>query len=131
MTFFRKKCPFARPKFLMTFFSHRPGFSDFTFTFPRFSLSLLCYMSYMTLSSQENTLFQKIILLWHIFLLYSYFRALPTTLLLQLLGDGCMGRPPPQILGDRPPSPPRSPPLGNRCCSESVCKNNRCHASPI
>src|SRR6218665_853149 len=26
-------------------------------------------------------------------------------------GDGCMGHPSPQILGDRPPSPTRSPPL--------------------
>ena len=25
----RKKFPFSRPKFLMTFFSHRPYFSDF------------------------------------------------------------------------------------------------------
>src|SRR6218665_578749 len=103
MTFFRKKCPFARPKFLMTFFSHRPGFSDFAFTFPRFSLSLLCYMSYMTLSSQENTLFQKIILLWHIFLLYSYFRALPTTLLLQLLGGRMHGPSPTSNFGRTSP----------------------------
>src|SRR6218665_109650 len=29
MRFFRKKFSFSRPKFLMTFFSHRPGFSDF------------------------------------------------------------------------------------------------------
>src|SRR6218665_2605212 len=27
--FFMKKFPFTRPKFLMTFFSHRHGFSDF------------------------------------------------------------------------------------------------------
>src|SRR6218665_3543984 len=32
--------------------------------------------------------------------------------LLQILGDGCMGRPPPQILGDRPLiSPYRSSPM--------------------
>src|SRR6218665_1892327 len=29
MTFFRKNFPFLRPKFLMTFFSHRSHFSDF------------------------------------------------------------------------------------------------------
>src|SRR6218665_137252 len=28
------------------------------------------------------------------------------TLLLQILGDGCMGRPPPQTFGDRPPQCP-------------------------
>src|SRR6218665_2511142 len=37
-----------------------------------------------------------------IFLLGSSFRAHPTTLLLKILGDQCMGRPPPQILGDCP-----------------------------
>src|SRR6218665_1507149 len=52
-------------------------------------------MSYMTISSQEK----------HLFLLCSYFCAHPTTLLLKILGDGCMGRPPPQIWG----RPPRSP----------------------
>ena len=26
-------------------------------------------------------------------------------------GDGCVGRPPPQIWGDRPPSPPKSQPM--------------------
>src|SRR6218665_1624026 len=30
MRLFWEKCPFSRPKFLMTFFSHRPSFSDFT-----------------------------------------------------------------------------------------------------
>src|SRR6218665_4036876 len=38
-----------------------------------------------------------------IFLLCSYFSALPTTLLLKILGDGCIGRPPPQILGGQSP----------------------------
>jgi len=32
--FFRKKIRFSRRKFLMTFFSHRPDFSDFAFLFP-------------------------------------------------------------------------------------------------
>src|SRR6218665_3454844 len=57
----------------------------------------------MTISSQEN----------HHFSLCSYFHAHPTTLLLKILGgDQCMGRPPTSNFGeDRPPSPPRSPPL--------------------
>src|SRR6218665_2508369 len=58
-------------------------------------------MSYMTLSSQEK----------HPFLLCSYFHAHPTTLLLKILGDQGMGRPPPQIWGGPSPSLPRSPPL--------------------
>src|SRR6218665_2636761 len=59
-------------------------------------------MSYMTISSQEN----------HHFSLCSYFHAHPTILLLKILGDQCMGRPPTSNFGGRPsPSPPRSPPL--------------------
>src|SRR6218665_2987158 len=42
------------------------------------------------------------------FLLCSYFRMLPTTLLLKILGEGCMGRPPPQILGGPSPQSPLS-----------------------
>ena len=69
----------------------------------------------MTISSQEK----------HNFSLCSCFHAHPTTLLLKILKGpmhgGPPGLPPPQILGgpsphlkfwgDRPPSPPRSPPL--------------------
>src|SRR6218665_2925048 len=45
--------------------------------------------------------------------LCSNFREHPTTLLLKILGGGCMGRSPTSnFLGDRPlQSPPRSPPL--------------------
>src|SRR6218665_2648701 len=75
-------------------------------------------MSKMTLSSQEKPLFQKKnSLTTPIFLLCSCFRAHSTTLLLKILGDQCMGRPPPQILGDRPPSPSRSPHLPDDCSS--------------
>src|SRR6218665_3594904 len=59
--------------------------------FPFFSVSFA--MSYMTLSSQEQPLFLKKFL-YDTFLLCSYFRAHPTTLLLKILGDECMGRPP-------------------------------------
>src|SRR6218665_3939642 len=45
------------------------------------------------------------------FLLCSYFLTHPITLLLQILGGRMHGPSPPQILGDRPPSPPRSPSL--------------------
>src|SRR6218665_1608136 len=59
-------------------------------------------MSYMTISSQEN----------HHFSLCSYFHAHPTTLHLKRLG-GPMHGPSPHLKfwGDRPPVPPRSPPL--------------------
>ena len=42
--FFLKKFPFSRPKFLITFFSHWPGFSDFPIlSFSRFSVSLTIF----------------------------------------------------------------------------------------
>src|SRR6218665_1166411 len=48
------------------------------------------------------------------FLLFSYFRAHPTTLLLKIFGGGgeCMGRPPPQTLG----GPSLQSPLGFLPC---------------
>jgi len=46
------------------------------------------------------------------FLLCWYFQTHPTTLLLKILGVPMHGRPPTSnFFGDRPPSPPRSPPL--------------------
>src|SRR6218665_2915604 len=47
---------------LMTIFSHRPGFSDFdslSLQILHIFVSLLCKMSYMTLSSQGKALFKK------------------------------------------------------------------------
>src|SRR6218665_3159152 len=45
------------------------------------------------------------------FTLFILSRASDNTTSPNIFGDGCMGRPPPQILGERPPSPPRSPHL--------------------
>src|SRR6218665_193641 len=66
-------------------------------------------MSYMTISSQEN----------HHFSLCSYFHAHPTTLLLKILGDQCMGRPHLKFLGG--PSP--QSPLGLRPCLYTFFNN--------
>jgi len=67
---------------------------------------------YVTLSSQEQLLFRKRIPLWHLLLLCSYFRAHPTTLLLKILVGRMHGPcPTSKFGGDRPPVPPRSPPL--------------------
>src|SRR6218665_3368234 len=59
-------------------------------------------MSYITISSQQK----------HNFSLCSCFHALPTTLLLKILGGtNAWAVPPPRILGGpAPPVPPRSPP---------------------
>ena len=61
------------------YFSHRPGFSDFPYLY-----FVKCRI--WPFSSQENPLFQKRIPWQHFFLLCSYFRAHPTTLLLKILG---------------------------------------------
>src|SRR6218665_147812 len=84
-------------------------------------------MSYMTLDSQKTTISEKNSLMTP-FLLCSYFRAHPT-LLLKILGDGCMGRPHLKFfLGDRFPSSPRSPPLTKslyRGCSPCIITDFR------
>src|SRR6218665_1484651 len=81
----------------MTFFSHRPGSSDFSFLFPHFPYVYCVKMSYITISSQEK----------HNFSLCSCFYAHPTTLglLLKILGGGPMhGRSPHlKFWGDSPP----------------------------
>ena len=61
------------------------------------------------MSISENISFMTL------FLLSSYFRMRPITLglhvLLEVLGGGYMGRPPPQIWGTVPQSPPNYPPM--------------------
>src|SRR6218665_3034660 len=66
----------------------------------------------MALSLREKPIFQTKNSLMTLFLLSSHFRTHPITLLLEILGNGCMGRSPPQILRDRPPVP-----LSLRLCS--------------
>src|SRR6218665_1872581 len=68
-----------------------------------------------------------------IFLFSSYFTTHPITLLLEILGDGCMGRPPPPILeGPFPPAPLKSPPMFmSICCIRYLFLRNREIAAPI
>src|SRR6218665_3259029 len=63
----------------------------------------------------EKPLFRKRIpLIAPFFLtLFVLSRASDNTTSLNIWGDQCMGRPPSNFGGDRPPVPPRSPPLGN------------------
>src|SRR6218665_1513345 len=93
---FREKNPFSRQKFLMTFFSHRRGFSDFPYLYQIFRVFTMLNVVYDLFLRRKTP-----------FLLFTYFPAHPTTLLLKILaGDGCMGRPPPQIFwGPSPQSP--------------------------
>src|SRR6218665_3309443 len=113
MRFLEKKFPFFSPKnsddlFLVI----GQVFLIFTLSFQIlriFTVSNVVYDPFFTRKttiSEENSLTTT-------FLLCSCFRAHPTTLLLKILW-GPMHGPSPHLkffLGDRPPVPPRSPPL--------------------
>src|SRR6218665_3289932 len=71
-------------------------------------------MSYITLSSQKNTISEKNSFMTPFFYSVRTFARIRQHYFSKYWGDQCMGRPPPEILGDRPPSPPRSPPLSGR-----------------
>ena len=87
-------------------------FFRFFLSFHRFSISLLRVMSYMTLSSREKTLFQKIILDDTFSYSVRAFARIRQTLLLKILGGRMHGpSPTSNFFGGRSPSPPRSPPM--------------------
>src|SRR6218665_3814581 len=98
MTIFRNNFLFSRPKVLMIFvLVIDQVFLIFSFFFQILRIFTLLnvvndpFFTRKTIISEKNSLTTP-------FLLSSYFRAHPTTLLLKIFGgDGCMGRPPPQI----------------------------------
>jgi len=98
--------------FLYHCFDH--VFQIFPIYFLMFHIFTACNVIYDP-SSWENPLFHKIIPWWHFFYSVRAFALIRQTLLLKILGDGCMGRPPSQIWGG--PSP--QSPLGLRPCSPS------------
>src|SRR6218665_3430723 len=87
----------------MTFFSHRPGSSDFSFfshIFRMFIMLNVIYDHFLTRKTQFFTLFMLS-------------RTSDNTTSQNIGGDQCMGGPPTSNFGgDRPPSPP----LGLRPC---------------
>src|SRR6218665_2308797 len=106
MTFFRKNISIFTPKnsddlFLVI----GQVFLIFTSLF-RFSVSLLCQMSYMTLSSQEKPLFLKKFLDdTYFFTLFVLSRPSDNTILLKILGGPMHGPSPTSNFGGPPPSP--------------------------
>ena len=114
MTFFSEKFRFSRPKFLMTFFQSLTRFFGISLSFPRFSVSFTMLNVVHTLSSQEQPLFHKRIPLLHLFLLCSYFRAHPTTLLLKIFGGRMHGPVPHLKFFGGPQSPYVSAPVGEQ-----------------
>src|SRR6218665_1253976 len=120
--FWGEKFPFSRQKFLMTFFSHRPGFRIFYQIVRIFTMLNIVYDLYTALSSQEKPLgpyFTKEFLYITLSLLCSCFRAHPTKLLLKILRGRMHGPSPTSNLLGRP-SPPV--PLGLRPCENYVLK---------
>ena len=92
-----EKCPFSRQKFLMTFLSHRPGFSDFLFLFPDFTMLNVVYDVFLTRKTPFLTLF-------------ILQRASDNITSPNIGGTDAWAVPPPQILRGTVPPPPRSPP---------------------
>src|SRR6218665_2999766 len=87
-------------------------FPLFSQIFCIFTMLNVAYDLYMTLSSQENSLFQKRIPLWHFFYSVRTFARIRQHYFSKYWGDGCMGRPhTSNSWGTVPPVPPRSPPL--------------------
>ena len=90
-------------------------FSDFFYLFQIFHIFALLNVMYDPFFTRKTPISENNYFLDDtFFLLCSYFRAHPTTLLLKILGGRMHGPSPPQYLGDRPPSPP----IGLRPCPD-------------
>ena len=99
MRYFRKKFPFLRPKFLKTFFLVIDQFSDFPYLY-RVKCRIWPFLH------KKKHYFRKEFLDDTFFTLFVLLRASDNTTSQNIGGNGCMGRPPPQILGGPSPSPP-------------------------
>ena len=104
---FTKICfHFHPPKFLMTFFSHRPCFSDMCVKCHIWHIYDPFFTRKIPIISENNSLMTPV------FLLCSYFRAHPTTLLLKIMRGRMHGQSPHLKFWEGPsPSPPKSPPM--------------------
>src|SRR6218665_1364324 len=108
MTFFGKQFSFSRKisddLLLIIDQVFRIFFSQIIRIFTMLNVVYDPFLTRTTTISEKNSFMT-------LFLLCSYFRTHPTTLLLKILGGRMHGPPPPQILGGPSPSPSRSPPL--------------------
>src|SRR6218665_3090198 len=114
--FLGKKFPFSRQKLLMTFLVIDHVFQIFSIFF-RFSISLLCEMSYNVIyypfftrkpPISENKLN---FLMTPFFTRFVLSRASDNTTSQNIGGTDAWTVPPTSNLGDRPPAPPKSPPV--------------------
>src|SRR6218665_271145 len=115
---------FRRPNFRMTFLGK--NFQIFLvinrfFLFSFTSSHILIYnIVYHSLFFTKNVYLIKTISLLHFFVSCYNFRTLPITLLLQILGDECIGRPHLKFWGTVPPVPPRSPPMDQLLSQDKI-----------
>ena len=107
MTFSRKNFHFNAQNFWWPFFSHRLYFSVFTSDSPVWNLIYYNIIQHIwPFSWPKTSISQQKVSSWDPFLISSYFAShLMTVYFSKYWGEGCMGRPPPQILGDRPQVP--------------------------
>ena len=114
MTFFSEKISICTAKISYDlFFSRQPGFSDFPF--PRFIFCIFTVLNvvYDPFLTRKTTIAKK----KHLFLLCSYFRAHPTTLLLKILWH--LHGPSPHLKFWGRPSP-QSPPGLRPCVAQGL-----------
>src|SRR6218665_1144059 len=109
MTHFIYKISIFTPKISDDlFFSHRPGFSDFTFLY----VSLLYRIRIRPFLHQKNHYFGQEFLDITIFYSVRTFARIRQHYFSKYWGNRCMDRSPTSNFGgDRPPVPPRSSPL--------------------
>src|SRR6218665_1275970 len=128
MTSFRKKFPFSRPKFLMTFFSHRPGFSDFPFLSQIFRIFTMLNVVYDPFLTRKTTISEKNSFVTPFFhsARTRTFARIRQHYFSKYCGDGCMGGPfHLKFWGTVPPVPPRSPTLPSAYRCKNVDPKNK------
>src|SRR6218665_1861541 len=103
LRFFRKNFPFV---------SHRPHFSDFPFFFQILRIFTLLNVVDDPFFTRKGTISEKNFLTTLLFYSVRTFARTRQHYFSKYWGDGCMGRPPPQILGETVPPVP----LGLRPC---------------
>src|SRR6218665_1977707 len=92
------------------FFSHRPGFSNFSFLFPHFPYVYYVKCRIRPFPHKKNTIFHSVHAFTHI--RQHYFSK-------HWGGTNAWAVPPPQVLGGPSPPPPSSPSDKLRTCLQS------------
>jgi len=127
MTFFSdKNLHFHAKKILMTFcFSHRPDFSDFYYLFSDFSDLYCVKCRIWHFLHKIKHYFKKEFLDDTYFYSVRAFVPIRQHYFSKYWGDQCMGRPHTSNFGgDRPPSPPRSPPWRQRNWTRHIMRGD-------